>query len=257
MPWLTTEGASHQIAEGETVVGSGEQAGWRLSEHDLAARHFVIERAGTRVAVRPCGIDNVIAVNGAQSGAKHHDLKDGDVIDAGSARFLYSSERSGAYPAVTVGPAHLMETRGGIAYDLAVPSAGIGRDRKNAVVVRDPTASRFHAEIRREAGGYVLHPHGSSGTLVNGQRIGSPTRLSDGDRVEIANVEFRFIAAPLPAGARTAEPAADDEASHRPTVEQPDASEIPSESEQRARSTKWIWIAAVLVAAATIYLATR
>lgn len=257
MPWLTTEGASHQIAEGETVVGSGAQAGWRLPHHELAARHFIIARAGPRIFVRPCGVDNVIAINGAQSGAHPRDLKDGDVIDAGSARFLFSSERSGSYPAVSVTPAHLLETRGGVAHDLALASAGIGRDRQNAVVVRDPTASRFHAEIRREAGGYVLHPHGSSGTLLNGRRMGSPERLSDGDRIEIANVELRFVAAPLPAGARTADPAVDDETSQRPTVEQPDVSEIPSESEQRARSTKWIWIAAVLVAGATIWLATR
>ena len=257
MPWLTTEGASHQIAEGETVVGSGAQAGWRLPHHALAARHFVIQRAASRVSVRPCGVDNVIAINGSQSGAHARELKDGDVIDAGSARFLYSSEKSGSYPAVTVGPAHLVETRGGFAHDLAGGSAGIGRDHQNAVILRDPTASRFHAEIRREAGGYVLHPHGSSGTLLNGRRMGSPERLADGDRIEIANMELKFVAAPLPADARTAEPVADDEASHRPTVEQPDVSQIPSESEQRARSTKWIWIAAAIVAGATIYLASR
>ena len=257
MPWLTTEGASHQIAEGETVVGSGAQAGWRLPRHDLAPRHFIIQRAGSGISVRACGVDNVIAINGAQSGTRPRDLKDGDVIDAGSARFLFSIERSGSYPAVSVGPAHLVETRGGVAHDLTLPSIGIGRDRLNAVVVRDPTASRFHAEIRREAGGYVLHPHGSSGTLLNGRRQGSPQRLSDGDRIEIANVELRFVAGPLPADARTPDPPVEDELSQRPTVEQPDVSEIPSESEQRARSTKWIWIAAALIAGATIYLATR
>lgn len=261
MPWLTTEGASHQIAEGETTVGSGAHAGWRLSSGELAARHFVIDRRGSRVTVRPCGVDAVIAINGNQSGAHAVDLRDGDTVDAGTARFLYSSERSGSYPAMSVAPAHLVESRGGIAYALDTPSVGIGRDRLNAVLVRDPTASRFHAEIRKEAGGYVLHPHGSSGTLINGRRIGSPERLRDGDRIEIANVEFRFVAGPVPAGSPTAAPSADDEVSqevaHRPTVIQTAIMEIPSEPEQRARSTKWIWIAAVLVAGATVYLATR
>jgi predicted component of type VI protein secretion system len=261
MPWLTTEGSSHQIPEGETVVGSGTNTGWQLQSHDLAARHFIIERAGTRVTIRPCGVDAVVAVNGAQCGAQPMALKDGDTIEAGSVRFLYSDERSGSYAAIAVQPAHLVEVRHGISYDLDSASIGIGRDRVNAIVVRDPTASRFHAEIRREAGGYVLHPHGSSGTALNGRRLGAPERLSDGDRVEIANVEFRFVAGAMPAGAKTAEPAADDEptreSSHRPTVIQTAVMEIPSEPEQRARSTKWIWIAAVLVAGATIYLATR
>src|SRR3954469_9828785 len=125
MPWLTTEGASHQIAEGETVVGSAADAGWRLPAHDLAARHFVIERRDSRISVRACGVDNVIAINGAQSTMSGHELKDGDVIDAGSARFLYSGERSGSYPAVSVGPAHLVETREGAAYALGAPSVGI------------------------------------------------------------------------------------------------------------------------------------
>jgi predicted component of type VI protein secretion system len=255
MPWLTTEGSSHQIAEGETVVGTGADAGWRLPGNDLAARHFTIARSGSKITIRPCGVDNIIAVNGTQSGAR--DLKDGDVIDAGSARFLYSSERSGSYPAVTVGPAHLIEVRGGIAHDLGLASAGIGRDRLNAIVVRDPTASRFHAEIRREAGGYVLHPHGSTGTTVNDRRIGSPERLTDGDRVEIANVEFRFVAGAVPAGARIAEPSVDDEVHHRPTAPETDAVEVPSEPEHRARSSRWVWIAVAVVAAVGIWLATR
>lgn len=257
MPWLTTEGASHQIAEGETIVGSGSQAGWRLAGHDLAARHFIIERRGSRITIRPGGVDAIIAVNGVEAGGSDYELKDGDTIDAGSARFVYSGERSGSYPAVTIGPAHLLESRGGVAHALTAPAVGIGRDRSNAVVVRDPTASRFHAEIRREAGGYVLRPRGSSGTSLNGRRIGSPARLQDGDRLEIANVEFRFVAGPIPPGAHVAEPSPDDESSTRPTVEQTGVMEIPSEREQRARSTKWIWIAATLVAAATVWLLTR
>ena len=253
MPWLTTEGASYEIAEGETIVGSGTNAGWRVESHDLAARHFVLHRAGGHVTVRPCGVDAVIAVNGVQSAAKPVELRNGDTVDAGNARFLFSHERSGSYPAVEVPPAHLVETRARVAHELAIPSVGIGRDRLNTVVIRDPTASRFHAEIRREAGGYVLHPHGSSGTLLNGLRIGSPERLKDGDRIEIANVELRFVAGPVPAGAMTAERVADDESGHRPTVIQTAVMDVPPE--EKRPSTALIWVAAVIVAGATIYLA--
>jgi pSer/pThr/pTyr-binding forkhead associated (FHA) protein len=251
MPWLTTEGSSHQIAEGETVVGSGADAGWRLAQYDLASRHFIVDRNGSRVTVRTCGVDNVIALNGVQSGAQAHDLKDGDVIDAGSGRFLFSSERSGSYPAVNVGPAHLIEARGGAAHELLAPSVGIGRDRLNAIVVRDPTASRFHAEIRREAGGYVLHPRGSSGTLVNGQRIGSPTRLSHGDRIEIGSMEMAFVTGPVPLGTRTAEPAPDDDSSRRPTVEESRPAEVGSERSNRA---KWLLRIGILVLIAAVLL---
>jgi len=255
MPWLTTEGASHQIAEGETVVGSGARATWQLPSQDLAARHFVLERSGPTVSIRPCGVDSVIAINGRQAAATGIELHDGDTIDAGESRFLFSSERSGSFPAVSVGPAHLIETRAGVAHSLTKPSVGIGRDRQNVVIVRDATASRFHAEIRREAGGYVLHPHGSSGTLVNGRRLGSPERLQDGDRIEIANMELRFVAGPVPEGARSPEPSADDGGSQRPTVIQSAATEIPS-VHRRSRKV-WLALLVLVVAVATVWLATR
>ncbi|HET9425366.1 MAG TPA: FHA domain-containing protein [Gemmatimonadaceae bacterium] len=255
MPWLTTEGASHQLAEGETTVGSGEQADWRVESAELAARHFVIEAKGDQATVRPCGMDDVIAVNGTQAGAAPRELHDGDTIDAGTARFLFSKEQSGTFPAVAIEPAYLVESRDGVTYPLELQAVGIGRDRLNAVVVRDPTASRFHAEIRREAGGYVLHPFGSSGTLVNARRVGAPARLENGDRIEIANVELRFHLGPVPEGARMPEPAPNDESSQRRTVIGAAAMEIPPE--EKGRSGVWLWVAAAVVIAVTVYLATR
>lgn len=255
MPWLTTEGESHQLVDGETVVGSGPQADWRLESHELATRHFIIERSADHFTVRPCGVDDVIAVNGTQAGLHPLALHNGDTIDAGTARFLFSADRSRTSPPVSVGPAYLTETRGGTVYPLVLQAVGIGRDRLNAVVIRDPTASRYHAEIRKEAGGYVLHPFGSSGTLVNSRVAGSPLRLEDGDRIEIANVELRFALGPAPEGARPPAPAANDESSQRRTVIGAPAMEIPREDKRP--STIWIWVAAAVVVAATIYLATR
>ena len=198
------------------------------------------------MTIRPCSEDDVIVINGAQAGSHPAELRDGDTIDAGAVRFLYSGERSGAHPAIGISAAHLVETRSGIAHGLAIPSTGIGRDPMNGVVIRDPTASRFHADIRREAGGYVLHPHGSSGTMLNGRGLGSPERLRDGDRIEIASVELRFMSGPVPAGARTPEPAVDDESGHRPTVIQSAAMAIPAEDPGGPKQI--IWLAVVIVA---------
>jgi predicted component of type VI protein secretion system len=255
MPWLTTEGASHQIAEGETTVGSGEGARWRLVSRDLAPRHFVIARRGAEISVRPCTVDGIISVNGSQSGSNTTTLHDGDTIDAGSARFVFSVDRQGSYKTVETPEAHLAEVRGGVIHPLSLQSVGIGRDRLNAIVIGDPTASRFHAEVRKEAGGYVLHPHGSSGTLVNGRRVGSATRLQDGDRIEIANVELKFVLGSPPAGGRRAEQGANDAASQRPTVIQGTAFEIPPESP--TRPGRWLWVAAVIVIAGVAWLLLR
>src|SRR4051812_15200735 len=124
MPWLTTEGASHQIAEGETVVGSGPDTKWRLPA--LAARHFALKQEGSRVTIRPCGIDAIITINGKQIGSQGVGLKDGDMIDAGRAQFVFTAERRDAHLPVSISPAHLIDTRTGVVHGLEATSSGIG-----------------------------------------------------------------------------------------------------------------------------------
>lgn len=64
----------------------------------------------------------------------------------------------------------------------------IGRRNENDVVIRDPTVSRHHAEIRREGDDLILRDREStSGTLVNGEPIAGERRLRDGDVITIGN----------------------------------------------------------------------
>ena len=78
-----------------------------------------------------------------------------------------------------------------------VPDAGvtIGREvGRDIVLAGDGTASRRHAVVRMEAGGYVIADEGSSnGTYVNGARIGTQP-LRGGDRIRIGQSEFVFEA---------------------------------------------------------------
>jgi hypothetical protein len=68
-----------------------------------------------------------------------------------------------------------------------------GRDDDNDVVVVNLLASRVHAELRHETGGYVLHDRGSgNGTWVNGTRVTSPQLLKPGDEIMIGGETFRF-----------------------------------------------------------------
>lgn len=87
---------------------------------------------------------------------------------------------------------------------LAGPVIGIGRADDNDVVVDDRWVSRYHAQVRREAGRYLAVDLGSkNGTFVNGRRITAPTALSDGDQVQVAPlIKLTFVdygsTAPLP-----------------------------------------------------------
>lgn len=256
MPWLTTAGAARQLTDGETLVGSGTHADWRLVGHDLAPRHFTIGSVGNRVTVRPATAEAVVAVNGRQVGQAPSDLHDGDTIDAGSVRFTFTNAKAVATPAASIAPAYLVQSSGGIVHPLDEPSIGIGRDRSNPILVRDPTASRFHAEVRREAGGYVLHPMGSSGTLINGRRSGSPERLQDGDQIAIANVEMRFVVGEAPPDApRPAPRTSSVDSSLRRTLIQ--SSILPIPGVGSIQSTAWIWIVVAIILAGTAFLATK
>ncbi|MCA1558390.1 MAG: FHA domain-containing protein, partial [Acidobacteria bacterium] len=83
----------------------------------------------------------------------------------------------------------------------------LGRDPETDVTIEASAAvvSRRHAEIRRRDGQFVLHDLGSfNGTLINDQRITTPTPLFDGDRIQLGmgGPILRFIDAanPAPAG---------------------------------------------------------
>ncbi|MEV8630826.1 FHA domain-containing protein [Streptosporangium sp. NPDC051023] len=67
-----------------------------------------------------------------------------------------------------------------------------GRRGDNNVVITSERASRFHAEVRREADDYVLHDCESrNGTLVNGRKVASHV-LQPGDTITIGGETFRF-----------------------------------------------------------------
>lgn len=82
------------------------------------------------------------------------------------------------------GPGEFVGFRGGI--------LGIGRDPRNELVLSDDRVSRNHAQIRQEAGGYVIYDQGSTnGTFVNGQQVASQV-LRDGDEIRIGDTRLIF-----------------------------------------------------------------
>jgi pSer/pThr/pTyr-binding forkhead associated (FHA) protein len=87
--------------------------------------------------------------------------------------------------------AWLVDERWAKAYPLR-EDVSIGRGSENTIILRDPAVSRLHAEVKRDAGRYVLHAHGSSGTKVNGVRVGAECDLHEDDVIEIAFSKLRF-----------------------------------------------------------------
>jgi len=74
----------------------------------------------------------------------------------------------------------------------------IGRGSDCDVVLSKRQISRYHAQIDRDDGGYLLRDLGSkNGTYVNGQEVrDKPHRLKDGDEIQIALcVKMGFVGA--------------------------------------------------------------
>jgi serine/threonine-protein kinase len=74
----------------------------------------------------------------------------------------------------------------------------IGRAQDNDIVLRSEVVSRYHAELRRAAGGWDLHGLGSNGTFIDGERI-AQRRIEDGQTFVLAPtgpaIGFRYGAA--------------------------------------------------------------
>jgi hypothetical protein len=68
----------------------------------------------------------------------------------------------------------------------------VGRSKECDIVIEDPSASRQHAELRRENGAYWIVDLGSTnGTEVNGKRV-ERAQLETGDRITVGQTELLF-----------------------------------------------------------------
>jgi hypothetical protein len=80
--------------------------------------------------------------------------------------------------------------------ELAAADVTLGREADAVeILIDDPSVSRLHARIRRNAtGDYWLYDEGSiTGTFLNYERLGlAPRRLQHGDVVQLGRVTLRF-----------------------------------------------------------------
>lgn len=189
----------------DTIIGSGSQATWRVQGLDLAARHFSVRLNGDGQAhVHPATAQSIVILNGEQVPPSGAAVKSGDLIAAGSARFIFLSDKSAKRPTLPApsGQAFLIDAQQKKGYALRRRVVQIGREIGCSIVLRDPTVSRFHADVRSEGGQYVLYSMGSAGTRINDRNVGTPQMLKEGDLIQIGGTTFSFSKNPLPAGTR-------------------------------------------------------
>ncbi len=210
MPFLELEGKpdlenNPRELVGDVIVGSGSQATWRLSGSDLAARHFRIALANGGAQVTPASPQNVVVLNGEQVPSDGSPLTSGDIVAAGQARFVFLTDLKSKRPTplLEMPDAHLIDITNKKGYTLRRRVVQIGREIGCSIVLKDPTVSRFHADVRAEGGQFVLYAMGSSGTKVNGEPAVVPRLLREGDQIQMGDTTFTFSALPMPPGIRS------------------------------------------------------
>ncbi|MEW6555410.1 MAG: DUF3662 and FHA domain-containing protein [Actinomycetota bacterium] len=112
-----------------------------------------------------------------------------------------AAAESGEAPGAVLGVLTVISgEKAGSSLDIDMDRIRIGRAEGNELVLADPRASRFHAEIERVPAGYVVRDLGSTnGTRVRGRRV-SERLLQDGDTLLIGETELRFGIVPGPRG---------------------------------------------------------
>lgn len=111
----------------------------------------------------------------------------------------------------------------------------IGRETACDITVNEVAVSRHHAEIRQEGDAFVLHPVGSTTTVMNAMPVLTPQPLHEGSTFMVGSMKFVFTRARLPVAMKIATPVARPETvdGKRPTLTfpgQPNAPEIQQAS---------------------------
>jgi hypothetical protein len=95
-----------------------------------------------------------------------------------------------AEPAERPAPERLSLVLAGVRRELDGRTVTLGRSKDCDLVVDDPSASRRHAEVRLDAGGYWVVDLGSTnGTEVNGKRV-DRARLAPGDVITVGQTQL-------------------------------------------------------------------
>lgn len=111
----------------------------------------------------------------------------------------------------------------------------IGRETVCDITVNEVAVSRHHAEVRQEGESFVLHPVGSTTTVMNALPVVAPQPLQEGSIFMVGSMKFIFTRERLPVAMKIAVPTlrpttVDD---RRPTLTfpgQPNAPEIQQPS---------------------------
>jgi EmrB/QacA subfamily drug resistance transporter len=189
--------------DGDLLIGRGP-ANVRVDDLEVSRRHAIIRPVDGAVEIADLGSVNGTFVNGERIDGPRR-LADGDVIRVGDVSLQVEVPQLRVAATVhvglpTVAPAVLIVKEGPLTGERFPVERELSFGRENTdIVLDDAEVSRRHALARPVEGGVEILDLGSAnGTFVNGERIGQPRQLSDGDVIRLGRVSFQVeVPAPL------------------------------------------------------------
>ena len=162
---------------------------------------------------------------------------------------------------LTKGSAYLVYEVERRAYPLSDAPFTIGRDASSGIVIREPAVSRSHAEVKPDGDGFVVNATGATGTKLNGAPLTAPSRLTDGDKIEIGTAEITYREGRLPLGVSVVDtsvpPNDPDVMTRRPTITNPILGAGQSVPAKKSSATGIGVLLAILIAMAVWYFMGR
>ena len=70
----------------------------------------------------------------------------------------------------------------------------LGRNGDNTIILKDPFVSKFHLQVVKDEDEFFLEDlNSANGTFLNGEKVLDASKLKNGDRITIGNIEFLFV----------------------------------------------------------------
>lgn len=128
----------------------------------------------------------------------------------------------------------------------------IGRETACDITVNEVAVSRHHAEVRREGESFVLHPIGSTTTVMNSLPVVNPQPLREGSAFLVGTMKFVFTKEKLPVAMKIATPTDRPNTvdARRPTLTFPGQPNAPDVHQPKSSFSKVPLILFAVVAAA-------
>lgn len=218
---VTVPGSDPQtitLDQPRVVIGRGAHVDVRLPSRAVSDQHAMVRVDGPDVSIIDEGSTNGTRVNGvAIARGRRKFLRDGDEIGVGDYAIKVTFVIALADPperTATLARRLLKDSLRSLGGDSAppylelrsgrtagrrweVPAAGsrltLGRAEGCEVLLDDRDCSRQHAEVERDAEGFLLRDLGSRNGIVVGGRSLTEKRLKNGDEFTIGKSALRFV----------------------------------------------------------------